>query len=175
MNSTPACTGSNPQIFSSAPSGSHEAAVNTYPQGKEATHKIASLFCEPSETFTTAEHSEELSEERTSESNNKKHSEELRRSLIDLPAQPNVNPGRKGRREKRREILPASSTSVPAEDPLEPSTEALPQRADPGDVKLTPWTPPANSWPPKQSDGCGGNGPYYACMAPERVRDVETK
>lgn len=59
-----------------------------------------------------------------------------------------------------------------------PNPYAETTQAGAGDVSLTPWKPPAGSWPPKETNGCGGDGPYYAngngCIGPgKRERDVE--
>jgi len=126
---------------------------------QQLDRKVASLFCEPSETFKTAE---------GTTSDHIIHYEDLRRSTPSTFR-------RRGTRGKRNTD---STDNSPG-----PYTEPSPQFASPdtgsspGDAKLTPWTPPANSWPPKESDGCTGVGPYYAnavgCMGPGRERDVE--
>jgi hypothetical protein len=108
--------------------------------------KIATLSCEPAGTFTATESVEEESER-----------QRLRNDL-------------------RRSTPIASHPSNDKRDdaPPQPYPEGI--QAGTSDVKLTPWKPSTNSWPPKESDGCGGDGPYYAngngCIGPGRARDM---
>jgi hypothetical protein len=114
--------------------------------------KIACLFCEPAETFTATDPTREDQAEEASE--RKDFRSDLRRSAAMI----------NGRSNKMRDV-----------DPPQPYPEAI--QAGTGDTKLTPWKPPASSWPPKESDGCGGDGPYYAngngCIGPGRARNVD--
>lgn len=108
--------------------------------------KIASLSCESAGTFRATDSVEEASESQRLRS-------DLRRST----------PIAKHPSDDKRDDVPP-----------QPYPEAI--QAGTSDVKLTPWKPSTNSWPPKESDGCGGDGPYYAngngCIGPARVRDV---
>lgn len=111
--------------------------------------KIASLSCEPAGTFTATDSVEEASER-----------QHLRNDL-------------------RRSTPIANHPSDNKRDDAAPQPYPETVQAGTGDAKLTPWKAPANSWPPKESDGCGGDGPYYAngngCIGPGRARDVDAK
>jgi len=76
---------------------------------------------------------------------------------------------------RRRNTKRNTITSSLADSPPQPYAESI--QAGTGDAKLTPWKPPASAGPPKDSDWCGGDGPYYAngngCIGPGRkARDV---
>jgi hypothetical protein len=108
--------------------------------------KIASLSFEPAGTLTATDSVEEAGERQRLRN-------DLRRSTP---------------------IAKHPSNDKRDDAPLQPYPEAI--QAGTSDVRLTPWKPSTNSWPPKESDGCGGNGPYYAngngCIGPGRARDV---
>ena len=131
-NSAPLCTGS-PTI--SAPS------TPPYP----LNHKIASLFCKSSKTFTTTDFREAHHDEDASGREDFRN--DLRRS----------NPIRNRR-----------SNDKGGDIPPQPCAEAI--QAGTENARLTPWKPPVSSGPPKESEWCGGDGPYYAnangCIGP---------
>lgn len=158
-----------------SPKHHHQALTNVLPKSSDVSctgdptsfhsptspdHKVASLFCEPSKISTTADPSKANSAEEASGQKDLRN--DLRRSTSPT--------NRRGRNTKKNTI-----PSTLADGSPQPYAESI--QAGTGDAKLTPWKPPATSGPPKESDWCGGDGPYYAngngCIGPgRRARDA---